>query len=253
MAGIKFTSPSQAIADKNFNGGLNSTSGPLSLNENESSSLQNIDFNKFGSILKRNGYLNLNSSALTGTTNSDGLFWYEYVSSGSYASLLVDVTGGKIWTDSNLGATFTDQTGTATVTAGSFCEFENWLNSLYITNNTDTPSFMVIGANAAPIPSFQNNSYTFQVVGITNVPAVADTYTNNGITYTVKYVRASGTAGALAGQIVTTGSGAPTTSGTLTRTSGAGDATISFNSFGSSLAFSANSTMRLSRSSIVFS
>lgn len=235
MAGSKFTTPSQPIADTNFNGGLNSTSGPLSLQNNESSDLQNIDFNKFGSILKRNGYAALNTSAITGSAASDGLWWYEYVSAGVYTSLLLNVTNGKVYKNSGFAASFTDATGTATVTAGNFCEFENWLNSAYITNGTDIPSFMVSGADAAPIPSFQANSYTFQVSGITVNPAVADTYTNNAVTYTVKYVRTSGTAGALAGQIVATGSGAPTTSGTLVRSAGAGDANIIFSSFGANV------------------
>lgn len=64
MAGGNFASPSQSVADINFNGGLNSTSGPLSVKDNESPDLQNIDFNKFGSISKRNGYAVLNTSAV---------------------------------------------------------------------------------------------------------------------------------------------------------------------------------------------
>lgn len=235
MAGITFTTPSQPIADNNFNGGLNTTSGPLSLKNSESSDLLNIDFNKSGSIVKRNGYSALNTSAITGSAKSDGLWWYEYVSSGAYASLLLNVTNGKVYKNSGLTTTFTDATGTATVTAGNYCDFENWLNSAYITNNNDIPSFMVIGANAAPIPSFTANSYTFQVSGITTNPAIGSTYTNNAITYTVTYVRTSGTAGALAGQIVATGSGAPTTSGTLTNASGTGDATIAFSSNGANI------------------
>lgn len=235
IAGIKFTTGSQPISDKNFNGGLNSTSGPLSVQDNESTDLQNIDFNKFGSILKRNGYTALNTSAITGGAQSDGLHWYEYVSAGTYTSLLLSVNNGKIWKNSGFVTSFTDATGTATVTAGNYVEFENWLNSAYLVNSTDIPSFMVVGADAAPIPSFQANSYTFQVSGITTNPAVADTYTNNGNTYTIKYVRTSGTAGALAGQIVATGAAAPTTSGTLVRTAGAGDANITFSSFGANV------------------
>ena len=243
MAGGKYTTPSQSITDKNFNGGLNTTSGPLSLNENESSSCQNVDYNKFGSILKRNGYSALNTSAITGSAQSDGLWWYEYVSSGSYASLLLNVTNGKIYKNSGLTTTFTDATGTATVTAGQFCDFENWLNTAYITNGTDTPSFMVVGADAAPIPSFQSNSYTFQVSGITTPPAVGDTYTNSAVTFTIKYVRTSGSAGALAGQIVATGSGAPSTSGTLARATGAGDVNITFSSFGANVNISKAKTI----------
>lgn len=232
MAGLNFTSGSQPIGDTNFNGGLNTTSGPLSVKNTESTDLLNIDFNKFGSILKRNGYTALNTSAITGSAKSDGLYWYEYVSSGSYASLLLDISNGKVWKNSGFATSFTDATGTATVTAGNFCDFDTWLNTAYITNNADIPSFMVVGANAAPIPSFTSTSYTFQVSGITTVPAAGDTYTNSGNTYTITYVRVSGSAGAQAGQIVATATAAPATSGTLVRTAGAGDANITFTSFG---------------------
>lgn len=235
MAGLKFTTGSVPTADTDFGGGLNTTSGPLNLKNSESSDCQNCDWNKFGSVVKRNGYTALNTSAITGSAQSDGLWWYEYVSAGAYASLLLNVTNGKVYKNSGLTATFTDCTGTATVTAGNICEFETWLNSAYITNNTDTPSFMVVGADAAPIPSFQANSYTFQVSGITTTPAVNSTYTNSGVTYTVKYARTSGAATALAGQIVATGSSAPATSGTLANTSGAGDANITYTSFGANV------------------
>lgn len=235
MAGINFTTGSQPISDINFNGGLNTTGGPLSLDNNEASDLNNIDFNKLGSILKRNGYSALNTSAISGSAQSDGLHWYEYVSSGTYTSLLLNVTNGKIYKMSGLNGTWTDATGTATVTAGNFCDFETWLNTAYITNNTDIPSFMVIGANAAPMPPFTANSYTFQVSGITTAPSVGDTYTNNAVTFTITYVRVSGSVGAQAGQIVATASGAPSTSGTLIRTSGVGDGNITFTSFGANI------------------
>lgn len=235
MAGLKFTTPSQPISDANFNGGLNSTSGPLSLKNTESSDLLSIDFNKFGSIIKRNGYTSLNTSAITGSAKSDGLWWYEYVSSGAYTSLLLNVTNGKIYKNSGLITTFTDATGTVTATAGNSCDFENWINTAYITNNVDTPSFMVVGADAAPIPSFQSNSYTFQVSGITTNPSIGATYTNSGVTYTVRYVRTSGAATALAGQIVATGASAPATSGTLVNVTGTGDANISYSSFGANV------------------
>ncbi len=62
MAGIQFTTPSVPFADTALNGGLNSTSGPLNVQNNEASDIQNIDFNKFGSIIKRNGYAALNTT-----------------------------------------------------------------------------------------------------------------------------------------------------------------------------------------------
>lgn len=239
MAGASFTTNSVPVTDNNFNGGLNSTSGPLSVKDNEASDLLNVDFNKFGSIVKRNGYTALNTTAITGNANSDGLHWYEYVSAGAYASLFLNVTNGKVYKMSGLNGTWTDATGTATVTADAFCDFENWLNTAYITNHTDVPSFMVIGANAAPIPSFTANAYTFQVSGITTAPSVGDTYTNNAVTFTVTYVRV--TSGA--GQIVATGSGAPATTGTLVRTSGVGDANITFTSVSANITLSKAKTI----------
>ena len=68
MAGIEYTTRSVPISDKLLNGGLNSTAGALGLQNNESSDLQNIDFNEFGAIKKRKGYATLNSSALDGDT-----------------------------------------------------------------------------------------------------------------------------------------------------------------------------------------
>ena len=56
MAGITYTSSSVPTSDTALNGGLNSTAGALELKDSESSDLQNVDFDKFGSILKRNGY-----------------------------------------------------------------------------------------------------------------------------------------------------------------------------------------------------
>jgi hypothetical protein len=61
VSGNKFTTPSVSVADTALNGGLNSTSGPLNVDNSESSDLQNIDFSKFGSILQRNGYSQLNT------------------------------------------------------------------------------------------------------------------------------------------------------------------------------------------------
>lgn len=139
MAGINLTSQSQSIPDINFNGGLNSTAGPLSLNNTESSSLQNIDFSKFGSILKRNGYTALNTSAISGSAQSDGLWWYEFISSGAYLSKLIDVTNGKLYKMDDLDATWDDITGALTITAGNFCDFDNFLNEVYITNGVDVP------------------------------------------------------------------------------------------------------------------
>lgn len=82
-----------------------------------------------------------------------------------------------------------------------------------------------------PLPTIQkiisgsgtyNKNYAFVIAS--GSATVGATYTNNGITYTVYATVAS------AVQVVMSGSGAPTTSGTLTKASGTGDSTLTFSS-----------------------
>lgn len=65
-----------------------------------------------------------------------------------------------------------------------------------------------------------NKDYTFIITS--GSATVGATYTNNSITYTVYATVSSAT------QVVMSGSGAPTASGTLTKASGTGDATLTF-------------------------
>ena len=51
--------------NNNFKGGLNTNGNPMMISNEESSDLQNIDFDKFGRLKKRNGYIHLNSTAIT--------------------------------------------------------------------------------------------------------------------------------------------------------------------------------------------
>lgn len=229
MAGLfPYSLYSQPKNDLNFNGGLNTTNGPLSLKDTESPDLQNIDFNKFGSILKRNGYLNLNSSTTSGAVQADGLMWYEYVSSGSYASNLLEATNGHMLYMSGLNGTWNDITGSVTITAGNFFSSTNWSNKIYMTNGANSVIQWTGTGNVSTLPALQANSYTFTVNSITTNPTTGATYTNNGVTYTVVFVNTSGVAGSIAGTIIATGNGAPSTFGTLTKASGTGDSTINF-------------------------
>ena len=229
MAGLfPYSFYSQPKNDINFNGGLNSTNGPLSLKDSESSGLQNIDFNKFGSILKRNGYALLTSGTTSGSTSSDGLWWYEYVNSGAYASSLIDITNGQVLQMNGNSPPYNNVTGSATITPGNFFTFTNWANNCFMTNGKDSPLVLVAGTNVTTLAALQANSYTFTVYSITTNPSIGDTYTNNGITYTVVYVNTSGASGSIAGTIIMIGSGVPSTFGILTRVSGSGDSTINF-------------------------
>lgn len=81
------------------------------------------------------------------------------------------------------------------------------------------------------ISNIKASTYSFNVSGITTPPVVGNTYTNNGITFTITYVYVVGQPGSMAGTFTMTGSGVPLSSGTLTRATGTGDSTISFSSY----------------------
>jgi len=230
MAGINFTSQSVPSQYQGFNGGLNSTAGPLSVKETESSDLQNIDFDKFGSILKRNGYRVLSTASVVGDNQSDGLNWYEFVSSGSMVRYAVNVCGGTIYYMDSLDGTWIDITGGLTITPLYHCDFENYNNIMFGTNGVDAPFQWGGTGDAIAVPAFTANSYTFLVSGVTTAPAIGATYTNGGGTFTITYQNLSGGAGALAGSVIGTWdlTGTPEQTGTLTNTAGAGDATIDY-------------------------
>ena len=65
---MKYTTEEIPISFKHLGGGLNTTSGVLKLKDNESSNLQNVEFSKFGSIVKRLGYKNLNSNIVSSSS-----------------------------------------------------------------------------------------------------------------------------------------------------------------------------------------
>lgn len=138
MALKKYTSPNITGKFIEFVGGLNSTGGPLSLSEQESSNLQNIDFDKFGSIVKRNGYLNANSSAINSGARVTCLHDYEQ-SAGT--RFLVSVIGNKVynWNSSSITGAPSDITGAITVTAGNICSSATFRDTALFTNGIDLP------------------------------------------------------------------------------------------------------------------
>lgn len=79
-----------------------------------------------------------------------------------------------------------------------------------------------VGVVVGDIPQL-GTVYVFAVSGITVLPIVGATYTNNGITYTVIFSTAT--------FLYATGSGDPLANGTLTNTGGTGDATVTFSAF----------------------
>lgn len=149
MAGTQFTSTSQALGSVVFNGGLNSTAGPLKLQENESGDLLNIDFDKFGSLLKRNGYTGVNTSSADACT-SDGIFWYELVSGGTSAYYSINIISSKFNKMENVDGTWDDISGAVTITSGNQCDFENYNGKVFVTNGVDAP-FEWAGGNTAVV------------------------------------------------------------------------------------------------------
>ena len=126
-----------------------------------------------------------------------------------------------------LDGTWDDITGALTITAGNHCDFETFLGKAYVTNGVNAPFYWNGSGNGVAIEAFVANSFTFLVTGISVDPAAGDTYTNNGITYTITSVFLTDGNGT----IIATGSGSPQTAGDLARATGSGDATIAFSAF----------------------
>lgn len=119
-------------------GGLNSTSSALNLESNESPDLKNVDFDKFGSVIKRNGYATLNSSAFNSGATWNGLHWYEQAGGTQF---LVGTCGDELAKMDDLDGTWDDITGSLTVTAGdsNFTSFRTFKDTVLGTNGVDVP------------------------------------------------------------------------------------------------------------------
>ena len=137
----KYTSKSVPVSEAQFNGGLNSTGGPLSLKDNESSDLQNVDFDKFGSILKRNGYTALNTTRQTSAAICDGLYWFEYDNAGTTTRKAIFVGNTAVSYMSDLDGSWRDATyHTMTITSGNAMDFATFGDtSCIMTNGVDLP------------------------------------------------------------------------------------------------------------------
>ena len=180
MAGGSYTTKSIPVSSKAFNGGLNSTSGPLNVQENESSDLQNVDFNKFGSLLKRNGYACLSTSSI-GAVSIDCLHWYE----SNTTREAIAIGGGKFYQMTSLNGVWnTITTAGITLTPNYRFDSENFLNKGFFTNGQDVPIVYVSGgsAGAMTVPAAvtkakfvkQFNNYLFignVAMGATDMPS----------------------------------------------------------------------------------
>ena len=132
-------------------------------------------------------------------------------------------SGGPTATDSS---THADGTGTwiyykgNPITTDPNTTQTNWAQGM-----SGTLAQQVI-ANSKVYACVATATYTFTVSGVSVSPTNGAAYTNNGQTF---YVVSTNIA-AGSGTILCTGTGAPGASGTLTKSSGTGDSTISFSS-----------------------
>ncbi len=140
-----------------------------------------------------------------------------------------NVTNFKNAATSAHGAVVTDSSNVQTsVAPGSS-------GNIMQSNGTDWVSAAVPGLSpfAPSVQTFASGSgtynldYTFTITS--GSATAAATYTNNSVTFTVYSTVASAT------RVVMSGSGPPLTSGTLTKASGTGDATITFSAFNAPL------------------
>lgn len=152
MSGVKLTSRSVPVAYKQNSGGLNSTFGALNLQNNESSKLQNVDFDKSGSYIKRNGYTTLNSSAFNSGAAWTSLHWFE-----GATDYLIGTCGNKLAKMDSLDGTWDDITGSLSITAGQDNKFQwtTFLGTAIGTNGIDAPIKWTGSGNgaAADVPT----------------------------------------------------------------------------------------------------
>lgn len=137
-SGVKYTSRSLPLSNLSNSGGLNSTASPLQLQDNEASDLQNIDFDRFGAFLKRNGYTALNTSAFNSGAVWTSLHFLELSSGTDY---LIGTCGNKVAKMDSFDGTWDDITGAVTITAGAANKFKwaTFLDTALGVNNVDVP------------------------------------------------------------------------------------------------------------------
>ena len=140
---MSYLSQDTPFAFIKLGGGLNDTGGPFSLNDSESPDLQNIDFDKFGSIMPRNGYAILNTGAIndgakTITNPCLGLYFFRTPT----VEKAINVTLDKVYRMDSLDGTWDDISGTDSKlnTGGEYhCDFATFKSKLFITNDYNVP------------------------------------------------------------------------------------------------------------------
>ena len=173
-----------ATISKTLGGGLNTSSGPLGVADNESPDLQNIEFDKFGSILKRNGYQPLNTTPTYGATGTpQGLYWY----TNPISRQMVKVDNGHIFAMDSLSGSFRDVTGGISMVAGGVDA--NTVALLHFDGINTSASFTEQTGKTVTVPmSFDSyTKFLSHFDGTQGVVSFLDTATGKTITNTANY------------------------------------------------------------------
>lgn len=123
----------------NMTGGLNTVKSALALTPSEARDLQDVDFFPIGGFSKRNGYTQLNSSAVS-ANSCTGLYMARYsLNGGTNFAFLVNDT--KLYKMDALDGTWDDITGGLTITTGAnnIWAFDILNDITVLSNGIDAP------------------------------------------------------------------------------------------------------------------
>jgi len=131
--------------------GWNSKASSITLPPNSMTDAQNVNI-VYGDLVKRQGSAKINSAAISGTPAIHGLF--DWQTNAGQRSLII-TAGTKIFKANDLSSTFTDITGSATITSGqnNLHTFASLNNILIICGGTtpDTPLQWTGSGNVASL------------------------------------------------------------------------------------------------------
>lgn len=161
-------------------GGLVDRYSPILVPAKTASEIQNIYLDQRGQLLKRNGYLNNNT--LEFNTPASTITGGGYHQSTTGTSFMAVIVGTNIYTTQNTyGGSYTNVTGTATITASvsnlaQFTSFNDWG---IICNETDAP-VQVNFSTAYRIPNVSTGAKTCE--SFNNYVLIGNT-SEEGVTY----------------------------------------------------------------------
>ena len=148
----------KVISLNDFAGGLNTKAGPLNLAENETPSCLNVHSNVFKTVKRRDGYTELNGSAVE--LNGNGLYDFG-ISSTSHK--LIGTFGTKIYKMDALDGAFDNITGVGVT--DSISHFENFIDASNVAH-------LIICNEAKDTPQTWNGSDA-TTSAISGMPAVS--------------------------------------------------------------------------------